>query len=225
MKRWVCAADLAATLIAVAGCAGGHAARGTLASARVSSHSGRRVGSSRLILHGRVRCTATVAAPVQAGQPLDVSFALHNDTGSTVHVRRWPYDLWFVVKAPDGTTYDSRVALERARGAMPRPLTLRAGATRTTGGGSRLRVHWSGPLRITPGCEQTKLPSLRVGVVVTRDGATTVDGAERDASRAAPRMAPEWTWNGSRWEGPGGSRCGGETFAGLDLDFISVCPH
>jgi hypothetical protein len=40
MKRWVCAAGLVATLSAAAGCAGGHAASGTLAATRVPTHSG-----------------------------------------------------------------------------------------------------------------------------------------------------------------------------------------
>jgi hypothetical protein len=59
--------------------------------------------------------------------------------------------------------------------------------------------------------------------VVTRDGATTVDGSERDATRPSARMAPSWTWTGSHWEGPGGAGCGGVGMSGLTVEFISVC--
>lgn len=310
--------------LVVAACAGGDPATAPHVQDYISAL---RVSSSRLILHGRVRCMASLRSPVQPGGELGLTFSLHNDTGSTVHIRFSASDLWFVVKASDGTVYDTRVPFERARGPVPRPLALRAGAT-VTMPRSVLRVRWNGPLRITPGCEDARLPVLPVRVatngappdgrtavadvvaaaghlldhcrperpgvaaigriyppsgnasplparcsvalqrergfwlaqvllvsppgrkgvtvgpyerlsltnearpyeaiawelVVTRDGATTVDGAERDASRPANRMAPDWTWTGSHWQGPGGSRCGGETYAGLYVAFISVCP-
>lgn len=117
--------------------------------------------SSRLILHGRVRCTASLRSPVQPGQELGLTFSLHNHTGSTVHVRLSPADLSFVVKAPDGTTYDTRVPLEEARGLIPHQLTLRSGATVKTPS-PVLRVRWSGLLRIKPRCELAGLPVLPV---------------------------------------------------------------
>jgi hypothetical protein len=64
--------------------------------------------------------------------------------------------------------------------------------------------------------------------VVTKDGATPVAASEADATRAANRMAPDWDWTGSQWQGPGGSRCGGtgssEGGFGASITFISVCP-
>jgi hypothetical protein len=64
--------------------------------------------------------------------------------------------------------------------------------------------------------------------VVTRRGATSVYSAEQDATVSANRMAPDWAWTGSKWEGPGGSRCGGSGagFGGVDgpdVSFVSVC--
>jgi hypothetical protein len=44
--------------------------------------------------------------------------------------------------------------------------------------------------------------------VVTKNGAVTVAGSTHDATRAANRMAPEWTWSGSNWGRPGSARCG-----------------
>ena len=61
-------------------------------------------------------------------------------------------------------------------------------------------------------------------LVVTTDGAVTVAGFTHDATTAANRMAPEWTWSGSSWGRPGSARCGYEGFAGgPSLDLISAC--
>ena len=64
--------------------------------------------------------------------------------------------------------------------------------------------------------------------VVTRDGPISVDSFEVDATKSANRMAPDWNWTGSDWQGPGGSRCGswgggGGGAAGPMVEFISVC--
>jgi hypothetical protein len=64
--------------------------------------------------------------------------------------------------------------------------------------------------------------------VVTKDGATSVAGATRDATKpGGSRMAPSWSLTGpSAWRGrPSTSRCGYQGFYGLpSVDFISVCP-
>jgi hypothetical protein len=39
--------------------------------------------------------------------------------------------------------------------------------------------------------------------VVTRDGPISVDSFEVDATKSANRMAPDWNWTGSDWQGPG----------------------
>jgi hypothetical protein len=64
--------------------------------------------------------------------------------------------------------------------------------------------------------------------VVTRDGATSVNAADQETTAPADRMAPDWAWNGSKWAGPGGSRCGGGGGGGGGLNgpnvtFVSVC--
>jgi hypothetical protein len=61
--------------------------------------------------------------------------------------------------------------------------------------------------------------------VVTKDGATTVAGMTRDATKTGNRMAPGWDWSGSHWNGPDSSRCGYEGLSGgPSIDFIDVCP-
>jgi hypothetical protein len=65
--------------------------------------------------------------------------------------------------------------------------------------------------------------------VVTRDGAISVDSFEVDATKPGNRMAPDWNWTGSDWQGPGGSRCGGfggggGGAAGPMVEFITICP-
>ena len=67
-----------------------------------------------------------------------------------------------VLKAPDGTTYDTNtvfgVSIPTAR-----PHTLRRGAKQIFE--ASVAVRWGGPLRVIPTCEQTTLPALRVSVV------------------------------------------------------------
>jgi hypothetical protein len=64
--------------------------------------------------------------------------------------------------------------------------------------------------------------------VVTRAGATSINTSEQETSVSGGGMAPDWTWTGSKWEGPGGSRCGGSGGGGggvngPDISFVSVC--
>jgi hypothetical protein len=288
------------------------------------------VSSTRLILHGRVRCTAAVTTPVQAGQPLDVTFAVRNVSSRAVNVSLAPWGFWFVVRSSSGTTYDTRRLTPFSVPYIP-PTKIRPGETKTVHG-IPARVRWSGPLRITPGCDISPLPAVRVAVtapgaprdgraaiadvvaaaghlldrcrpdrpgvavvgriyppsgnapplharcsiaihpergfdvadvlivtpsslrdarvvqsyasvvvrrhpgtyeaiawefVVTGGRAISVASSMQDASRTGRGMAPDWTWTGSQWQGPGGSRCGGSGSAygpgGPDVEFISVC--
>jgi hypothetical protein len=260
-------------------------------------------------------------------------FSVQNISRQPVNVQLAYDKLWFVVRGADGTTYDTRQRdAGSAGGPFIAPTTIRAGGTETRPL-SYIRAGWSGPLRITPGCEQTPLPPVRVGVraagrplspalavaevvaasghlldncrpqaagvpvtgridppsgdappmparcsialeprrgfsiaqvlvvtppslrgvrikepyetlawlkrgqhaeaiawefVVTRDGPVSVDSFEVDATKAANRMAPDWNWTGSDWQGPGGSRCGswgggGGGAAGPMVEFNSVC--
>ena len=290
------------------------------------------VSSTGLMLHGTVRCTATLTTPAHAGHDLGVTFTFHNFSNKTAKVNLVYGGMWVLIKSPDGTTYDSRIPLETLRPFVP-PTPIAPGATKTVPLRG-LRVRWEGPLRITPGCGLSELHAVRVAVtspglpksesaaldevvaatghlldhcrpnasgvsvvgridppsgdapplqarcsvtlrlkrnfyvaqvlivtppslpgvhveepyeglsgspaqnrnteavawqfVVTRDGATSVNSAELDTTASANRMAPNWTWTGSRWEGPGGSRCGGSGggFGGVngpDISFVSVC--
>jgi hypothetical protein len=276
-----------------------------------------------------------VATPVQVGRVLDVTFRIRNVSRHPVKVQLAHENLWVALRGADGTTYDTRRAAEATGslgGPYIAPTAIPAGGVETRHF-SYLRVRWSGPLRVTPGCEQTALPPIRVGVtaagrppsasmavadvvaasghlldhcrpqaprvavtgridppsgdsppmqarcsvsleprrdfliahvlvvspttlrgvqiqqpyeklawlsqgqnaeavawefVVTRDGATSVDSFEVDATRPANRMAPDWNWTGSEWQGPGGSRCGGfggggGGAAGPMVEFVSVC--
>jgi hypothetical protein len=96
---------------------------------------------------------------------LGLTFAVHNLTNRTVKVLLADGGLWAVVRAADGTTYDTRVPLRNELGGIPFPTTIRAGATKADPSiGKYLRVRWRGPLRVTPGCGKTALPVLTVGV-------------------------------------------------------------
>ncbi|MGH2977480.1 MAG: hypothetical protein ACRDKC_03785 [Gaiellaceae bacterium] len=73
--------------------------------------------------------------------------------------------------------------------------------------------------------ERRPYEAIAWALVVTNDGATTVAGSMRDATRAANRMAPGWVWSGSRWSGPDTGRCGYEGLTGGPaIDWISACP-
>lgn len=120
--------------------------------------------SSRLILGGRVRCTATVKSEVQVGQAVSVKLALHNVSKRAAKFSRWVFDAAVVLTAADGTTYDSRGLLAGLPGIpAPIPSKIRGGA-RMLLGRVAIPVRWSGPLRITPECLGKALPVLGVRV-------------------------------------------------------------
>jgi len=151
MKRLLAAmALLALTLTAAA--SGGHArAAGTAT-----------VSSTRLVEHGHIRITATVATPVRVGHALQVTYRVTNVSKVTRKIKL-AFTLWYVVHAQDGTTYDTRVLLRGAYLPYVPPTTLRPGQT-VTRSGNVVRVRWPGPLRITPGWQNVALPAVRVGV-------------------------------------------------------------
>jgi hypothetical protein len=129
------------------------------ASAGVSTRS---LTSSRL-LHGRVRCTATVESEVQAGQALHVKLVLHNGSRRAFKYSSWVFGAGFTLKAADGTTYVSDGDLVGVPVPPPVPGTIRRGATVIL---RRIAtpVRWAGPLQITPSCLGKALPVLRVHV-------------------------------------------------------------
>jgi hypothetical protein len=123
------------------------------------------VSSSRLILHGAVRCTATVSRSVEAGSPLGITFALRNVSKHPAKVFLGRGGQWVVVRAGDGRTYDTRVPLRGEEGPIAIPTTVPPGTTKAVSYvGKYLLVRWSGPLRVTPGCGTTGLPALTVAV-------------------------------------------------------------
>lgn len=119
-------------------------------------------------MHRQVRCTATVTTPVAAGHALQVVFRVTNLAHHSVNVQLGYGSLWLVLKSPDGTTYDTRVPLRAYLGPYVAPTAIPAGVTKKVPY-VYLRARWSGPLQITPGCENTALAP--VGVKVTSPGA------------------------------------------------------
>ena len=88
------------TTLTASGCAGSHQSVGQPSTTHRRDTAAPQVSltpktaiSSRLILDGRVRCTATVSRTLQAGQPLGLSFALHNVSTHTarVYLGTWAY--------------------------------------------------------------------------------------------------------------------------------------
>jgi hypothetical protein len=93
---------------------------------------------------------------------VSVKFTLHNVSKRRVTVYS---PTWLVVKAADGTTYDTSVPLRDLPGPPFSPLTkLRPGATKSIGRVG-VPVRWEGPLRITPRCSRRSLPPLHVAVL------------------------------------------------------------
>jgi len=149
MKRLLAVAALLALALTVAA-SGGHAsAAGTVA-------------SSRLVKGDHIRITATVGTPVQVGHPLRVTYHVTNVSKVTRRIKL-AFGLWYVVRAQDGVTYDTRFLLRGAYLPVVPPTKLRPGQT-VTSSGVVLRVRWPGPLRVTPGWANEPLPAVPVDV-------------------------------------------------------------
>lgn len=140
MKIALGAALLAAVALTASACGSSHPKAGASTAS-----------SSRLVLGGAVRCTATVKTPAHVGDELGVSVRFENLSHQPVKVSPGYRGVWVVVKSSDGTTYDTRVPWENTRGLPTPPIALAPGAAKTVPLRG-LRVRWDGPLRITPGC-------------------------------------------------------------------------
>ena len=147
---------LAAVALAASACGSSHP--------KVSPPPSGTVSSSRLILGGAVRCTATLTTPVQVGQELGVSVKFENISDHTVSIQPAYGGIWVLVRSADGTTYDTRVPLENSLGTPPGPIPLEPEATATRHLLQDLRVRWGGPLSVTPGCNVSAAPTVRVDV-------------------------------------------------------------
>jgi hypothetical protein len=154
---------VAAVAAALSACGSSHRASTAVTGAPVSA---RTVSTSRLILGGRVRCTATATTPVEAGHEIAVTFSLRNLSGSTARAPLDEASTRLVLRAGDGTRYDTAAAL-RAEGSLGGPyrlpLAIHPGETETLGSQS-VFVRWKGPLHIIPGCDEKPLPPLHVQV-------------------------------------------------------------
>jgi hypothetical protein len=152
---------LVAITLGLSAWAGGHASAARASSAMWPPQE----RSSRLVLGGRVRCTATVGSEVQAGHDLNVRLALRNVSRRAVKAS---YDAGYVLKAADGTTYYPDGAIAGFPRPPAIPQTLRAGATVASDVG--VSVRWRGPLAVTPECQGKTLRALHVGVVAPWPG-------------------------------------------------------
>jgi hypothetical protein len=158
MKLSLGAALLAAVALAASACGSSHHPASNPPAA-----TGPTVSSSRLILDGAVRCTATLKTPVQAGHDLDVSVGFHNISEHPVNVQPAYGGQWVLVRSADGTTYDTRIPLENEDFLPGASIRIQPGATATRHL-QNLRVRWEGPLRVTPGCDVSAAPPVRVAV-------------------------------------------------------------
>jgi hypothetical protein len=157
MKQVLALAMLVALTVAASACGSSHpsSVRGTSSSTE---------SSSRMILGGTVQCTATVTTPVQVGHELGITFTFHNISKNQADVRLSYGGVWVIARSTDGTTYDTRVPLENAIAPPSGSIPLRPGATITRHLVPRLHVRWVGPLRVTPGCDVSAAPPVRVAV-------------------------------------------------------------
>lgn len=124
------------------------------------------VTSSSHVLGGRAICTASVRSAVQAGRPVSVRFTLHSISRRSIRFSESVFSTSLVLKAADGTTYDSSAPLRGIPVPPPSRELLRAGATRHFGA-EEVPVRWRGPLQVTPKCEGKALPPLEVSVTST----------------------------------------------------------
>jgi hypothetical protein len=100
---------------------------------------------------------------VQAGQAVRVKFTLRNTSRHTLRFSEGVSGTSLVLKAGDGTTYDSGALLRGIPVPPPVRVKLRAGKTQHLGA-QRVPVRWRGPLQVTPECVGKALPRLSVSV-------------------------------------------------------------
>lgn len=150
MTRLLAVAALLA--LAVAGAASGR-----------STHAPATVSSSRLVDHGHIRLTASIVTPVQAGHPLKVTYRFRNVSKVTRSIQIAYPSEYYVVRNARGVQFDTRLVWRGFGGPVIPPTKLRPGHE-VTESGPYERVRWSGPLRITAGWADTRLPTLWVRV-------------------------------------------------------------
>ncbi|HJQ73323.1 MAG TPA: hypothetical protein VJ814_00435 [Gaiellaceae bacterium] len=168
--------------------------RASAARPLVRATSTRPLSSSRLLVHGRVRCTATVEPTVEVGHALSVGLTLHNVSRRPAAISLGVFSAGLVLHAADGTTYKS-AALDANFVGIPPPIVskLRAGATRRLWP-TEVLVRWNGPLRVIPECLGKALPGLDVKVTAPGpppDDATAVADVVSAAGHLLDRCTPQ----------------------------------
>jgi hypothetical protein len=92
-----------------------------------------------------------------------VKFTLRNTSRHTIKFSKGVSGTSLVLKAGDGTTYDSGALLRGIPVPPSLPVKLRAGNTLHLGA-QQVPVRWRGPLQVTPECASKALPKLSVSV-------------------------------------------------------------
>ena len=150
--------------------------------------------SSTRLLGRRLRCTASVRSEVEPGQAVSVRLSVHNRSKRAVEVRLGAFSARVVLRASDGTAYDSSELLAGLPGIPPPlPTRLRPGKTLRLGA-VRVPVRWSGPLRLTPECLGKPLPALRVTVAPSAppaDQTTAVDEVVAASAHLLDQCRPQ----------------------------------
>jgi len=181
MKRSAGVGLLVATTLALSAWVG--SSRASAAHLLKEARPARISSSSRLLLGGRVRCTASINGVVQAGQDASIKLVLRNVSRHTVRYQSWVTNAQAVVKAADGTTYDSSAYLGQLFSIPPpTPGKLSPGA-KPLRWQVNIPVRWYGPLQITPECLGKALPVLHVRV--TAPGTPSSQSAAVDEVVAA----------------------------------------
>jgi len=190
MKRLAGMSVLVALAAGLSVWAGSRQANASVMEAKSSAAT---VSSTRL-LGRRLRCTASVRAEVEPGQAISVKLAIHNRSKRTVEVKLWVFSAQIVLRAGDGTVYDSRALLAGLPGIPPPiPTKLRPGKSVRLGA-VKVPVRWSGPLRITPECMGKPLPVLRVAVAPSAppaDQTTAVDEVVAASAHLLDQCRPQ----------------------------------
>ncbi len=125
---------------------------------------GSSVSTSAMLPNSTVRCTATVPALLQPGEPTGLIFTFENTGSEPAKVTlQEEGNADIRITAADGSVYDTG----HERGLYAGGIwfvTLAPGATETTGVTMDVAVRWDGPLTIVPTCQKTALEPLQVGV-------------------------------------------------------------
>lgn len=152
------------------------------------------LSSSRLLLHGRVRCTATVKPTMEVGDTVSVGLTLHNVSEHPAAITFGVFSAGLVLHAADGTTYGSAALYANFVGIPPPIVSNLPPGAKAGLGPIDVTVRWNGPLRITPTCLGKALPNLRVRVIAPGpppDDATAIADVVAASGHLLDRCRPQ----------------------------------